>query len=306
MTTSDITGTTVDQRERVYEIVGQLVADDPRLALVLAEIGAGYLDPAAAAAAGDRVVNVGIREQLMIGTAAGLAMTGLRPIVHTFAPFLLERPYEQVKLDLGHQDVGAVLVSAGGSYGVSRGGQTHYGQRDVALVDTLSGWTVHVPGHADEAERLIRRAVGGAGRVYLRLDVAANNRAYDVDSDNMTVLRHGSRGTVVAVGPMLDRVLAATRGRDVTVLYAATVRPFDAQTLRASLSTPDVVLVEPYLAGTSVHVVAQALSDVRHRVLGLGVAREERRRYGTPAEHDALHGLDVAGLRRSIDGFLGD
>jgi len=83
----------------------------------------------------------------------GLALTGVRPIAHTFGAFLIERPFEQVKLDLGHQDVGAILVSAGGSYGWPGGGETHFGHRDVALLDTLAGWTVHVPGHPDEAVR---------------------------------------------------------------------------------------------------------------------------------------------------------
>jgi transketolase len=90
----------------------------------------------------------------------------------------------------------------------------------------------------------------------------------------------------------------------VTVLYAATVRPFDAATVRATLGRPDVVVVEPYLAGTSVSFVAEALSDVPHRVIGLGVGREELRRYGTPAEHEAAHGLDAASLRARIAGFL--
>jgi transketolase len=110
---------------------------------------------------------------------------------------------------------------------------------------------------------------------------------------------------VIAVGPLADEVVEATLGLDVTVLYAATVRPFDGETLRDTLRTPDVVLVEPYLAGTSVPAVARALSGVRHRVLGLGVGREELRRYGTPAEHDAAHGLDAASLRASITAFLG-
>jgi transketolase len=293
-----------DQRTRFYRLAPQLLAEQPDLVLVLAEIGAGYLDPRATAAVADRVFNVGIREQLMVGVAGGLALAGLRPIVHSFPPFLIERPYEQVKLDLGHQDVGAVLVSAGGSYNWPMGGETHFGSRDVALLDTLDGWTVHVPGHPDEAETLLRRAIAESGRVYLRPDGVDNARSADVRTDRMSVLRRGGLGTVVAVGPMADRVLAATEGRDVTVLYAATVRPFDVDTLRATLDTPDVVLVEPYQRGTSSARVAEALSGVRHRLLGLGVSRLEQRRYGTTAQHDTLHGLDVAGLRRDIDRFL--
>lgn len=291
----------LDQRERFYDLLPRLLADDERLVAVLAEIGAGYIDAGAVA---DRVVNVGIREQLLVGVAGGLALTGLRPIVHTFAPFLVERPFEQVKLDLGHQDVGAVLVSAGGSYDWPAGGETHMGPRDVALLDTLDGWTVHVPGHPDEAEALLRAASRADGRVYVRLAADSNARPLASDDGRMTVLRTGSRGTVVAVGPMADRTLAATEGLDVTVLYAATVRPFDAETLRATLGTPDVVLVEPYLRDTSTPEVTRALLGVRHRVLGLGVGPAELRRYGSRADHDALRGLDPVGLRSSICTFL--
>jgi transketolase len=112
---------------------------------------------------------------------------------------------------------------------------------------------------------------------------------------------------VIAVGPMLHPVLQAVAGLDVTVLYAVTVRPFDAGALRHAVRTSgnaDVVLVEPYLAGTSSRVVDETLLDVPHRVLGLGVSRTELRRYGTAAEHAAAHGLDAASLRDRISGFL--
>jgi transketolase len=112
---------------------------------------------------------------------------------------------------------------------------------------------------------------------------------------------------VVAVGPMLSPVLDAVGDLDVTVAYTTTVRPFDGEGLRAlALSSGSaVVLVEPYLAGTSAHAVSSALAGRAFRLLSLGVGRSELRRYGTPAYHAALHGLDATGIRRSVTDFLG-
>jgi transketolase len=286
-------------RKRFYELATRALDDDPRTAVVLAEIGVSELPRH------ERVFNVGIREQLMIGVAAGLAFEGLRPVVHSYAPFVVERPYEQIKLDLGHQDVGAVLVSTGASYDGSQSGRTHQAPGDVALLSALPGWTIHVPGHPDELEAAFLRALAGDDRVYIRMSEESN--AAPVRAEGLTVLRRGSLGApvVVAVGPTLDETLAATSDLDATVAYLATVRPFDGDGLRALVADGgDVVLVEPYLAGTSAAEVAAALADRPHRLLSLGVANVELRRYGHGREHRAAHGLDAAGIRRSLTGFL--
>ena len=285
-------------RQRFYEVAAELLDSDPRVAVVLAEIGAGELRPH------PRLFNVGIREQLMVGVAAGLALEGLRPFVHSYAPFLVERPFEQVKVDLVHQGVGAVLVSTGGSYDGARSGRTHQAPADVALLRALPGWTIQVPGHPDEVERFVRRAAAADCNFYLRLSEEVNVTA--VDGDGLVVVREGGAGAplVVAVGPTLDQAVAATSDLDVSVGYLATVLPFDGPGLRAALRGTDVVLVEPYLAGTSAAEVAAALADRPHRLLALGVANEELHRYGTGPEHRALHGLDAAGIRRSVAAFL--
>ncbi|WP_431996721.1 transketolase family protein [Streptomyces fungicidicus] len=294
-------------RDRFAPLVTRLLDEDPRVVAVLAEIGAdGFAE--ARRRHPDRVVNVGIREQLLVGAAAGMALTGLRPVVHTFASFLVERPFEQVKLDLGHQDAGAVLVSAAASFDWPAGGYTHMAPGDVALLDTLDGWTVHVPGHPDEAETLLRHAVAaGDDKVYVRLSLQSNARGLPVDGERLHTVREGRAGVVVAVGPMLDAVLDATEGLDLTVLYAATVRPFDAAGLRRATESAgtDVALVEPYLAGTSTAAANDALADVPHRVLGLGVGRAELRRYGRIDEHVRAHGLDARSLRERIGAFVG-
>jgi transketolase len=285
-------------RKRFYELATDALLDDARAAIVLAEIGASELPRH------ERLFNVGIREQLMIGVAAGLALEGLRPIVHSYTPFLVERPYEQIKLDLGHQDVGAILVSTGASYDGATAGRTHQAPGDVALLSALPGWTIHVPGHPDELERMLTAALGGDDRVYIRMSEEANHQP--VHADGLQVLRRGSdaAAVVVAVGPTLDPTLAATRELDVTVAYLATVRPFDAEGLRALARGGDVVLAEPYLAGTSAGEVAGALADRPHRLLALGVANAELRRYGTGDEHRAAHGLDADGIHGSLQKFL--
>jgi transketolase len=121
-----------------------------------------------------------------------------------------------------------------------------------------------------------------------------------VDGGAFTVLRGGSPGAplVVAVGPTLRPVLEATVDREVALAYLATVRPFPLA------DGTDVVLVEPYLAGTSASEIAVALRDRPHRLLALGVSNAELRRYGTGAEHRAAHGLDASGITRSLDDFL--
>ena len=167
-------------RERFTAVTTDLLAEHPRLAVVLADISADSFRPAATRYP-DRVINVGIREQLLISVAGGLSLAGMRPIAHTFASFLVERPFEQIKLDLNHQgaEAGAVLVSSGASYDYSEYGRTHQSPGDVALLDTLPGWTVHVPGHPDEAERQIRAAARGNGLVYVRLSTEANTVPLD-------------------------------------------------------------------------------------------------------------------------------
>lgn len=293
-------------RETFLHTLDAELDTDPRLAAVFADISYAQLHDAARRHP-DRVINLGIREQLLVSVAGGLALSGMRPVAHTFSAFLVERPLEQLKLDLNHQNAGAVLVSYGASYDMPEAGRTHQSPGDVTVLDSLPGWTVHVPGHADEARRLLLDALPGEHNVYIRLSAQSN--AQPLGTNGIQTLRSGSEGVVLAVGPTADNVLAATEGMAVTVLYAATVRPLDVAGLRAAVDAvrrPDVLLVEPYLAGTSAYVLSEALSDRPHRLRSLGVRRDaELRMYGSPADHDAAHGLDAAGIGAAARAFFG-
>jgi transketolase len=304
---------TDSMRQRFYRVTAELLDSDPRVAVILAEIGVGYLaDVGAFDRHPDRAINVGIREGLMVGAAAGMAIEGMRPIAHSYAPFLVERTFEQVKLDFAHQGVGGILVSVGASYDWAEGGRTHHSPGDVAAIATVPGWTVNVPGHPDEVESLLRAAVATDNSIYLRLSDAVNAEPHLGGCGAITVVREGRSGgpTILAVGPMLQPVLDALAGNDATVgaadgaaysdaevLYTATVRPLDAAQLREHVTGTDVVLIEPYLEGTSAAEVTAALSDRPIRLRSIGVPNVELRRFGTRQDHDRAYALDAAGLR---------
>src|SRR6266496_4162094 len=255
-------------RTAFADTASALLDEDPLTAVVLAEISADMFGKAAARHP-DRVLNVGIREQLMVSVGGGLALAGMRPIVHSYAPFLVERAYEQVKLDLTHQGVHAVLVSIGASYDGARSGRTHQAPEDVILLDSVPGFSVVVPGHPAEVEALLRGAVGALDDGLQHRRQHRPHRHHHRPrpaSASLQVVRSGRRAVVVAVGPMLSPVLEAVADLDVTVAYATTVRPFDAAGLRAlEAGSGAVVLVEPYLAGTSAFAVASALASRPHR-----------------------------------------
>ena len=180
---------------------------------------------------------------------------------------------------------------------------------DVALLDTLGGWTVHVPGHPDEVAPLLRAAAGHDDPVYLRLSTQPQRPAYATGrAPAARSLRRRRAGRAGGGRGRADARPGAARrsaGLDVTVAYTHTPRPFDAAGLRALRPARDVILVEPYLAGTSSAVVAEALRGrTRTGCWRLGVGRTDLRRYGSPADHARWHGLDAAGLRASISGFL--
>jgi transketolase len=290
-------------RAQMARTIVDLLDEDPRLFVVLADITTDAFDSAARRHP-DRVVNVGIMEQTMISLAAGTALEGFIPVCHTLVPFLVERPFEQLKDDFCYQRLGGNFVSSGASYDYSQMGMTHHGPGDVAILRTLPGMEIVVPGTATEFDRLFRQAYADGSPTYFRTSLAQNREDRDVGFGRIEVVRTGARATVVAIGPMLDVTLQAVEDLDVTVLYATTLVPFDAPTLREMTPSRTVVLVEPFYEGTLVADVVDAFGSEAVRIQAIGVPRRVLTRYGTPEQHDEAMGLTPAGIRRRISTFL--
>jgi transketolase len=292
-------------RDRMGDVVCELIESDQHTAVVLADISTNYFGDAAKKFP-ERVINLGIMEQTAVSLASGLALEGFHPIVHSITPFVVERPFEQIKDDFCYQGVGGTFISIGASYDYGTDGMTHHGSADVPILKTLPRMQICVPGTADEFETLLRQTYNNGAPTYIRTSIQQNNASRQADFGKLRLEREGRDGVVVAVGPMLERTLEAIAGMDLTVLYATTVIPFDEEALKDAVAhaSPNVVLVEPYYEGGLVQDIAKTLRATAARIEAIGVPRQVLNRYGSPERHDQEYGLTAEGIRARIVNFL--
>lgn len=132
-------------RKQFIKTVEEILAKDEKAILLLGDIGVfGFkksfeLYP-------NRVYNIGILEQSTISVASGLSMTGLIPIIHTIAPFITERCFEQIKNDFGYQKLGGNIVSIGASYDYAALGCTHHCPADIGILMNIPEIQIMVSG----------------------------------------------------------------------------------------------------------------------------------------------------------------
>ena len=284
-------------RQRFTEAITSLMESDNKLVLLLGDIGAWQFRFAAKEYR--RVYNLGVCEQAMIGVAAGLALEGFAPVVHSIAPFVTERVYEQIKIDIVHQNLPVKIVSVGASYDYAASGYTHFCPADVAIMCALPGMTVVVPGTPAEFESLFQDAHRLNTMAYFRLSKQCNRSSWNGYLGRGKVVVKNGGATVLAVGPTLDLVMEAVRGLDVTVLYYTTIAPFDEATLRQNCSGDCVILVEPYNAGVLVPSIQAAL-DRPVKIESIGVSGRLLG-YGTPEDHNRAVGLTAENVRKVIE-----
>lgn len=292
-------------RSRMGKVVCDLIETDQNTALILADISTNYFVEILKKYP-ERVINVGIMEQTAISLAAGFALEGFHPIVHSITPFVTERPFEQIKDDFCYQGLGGTMISIGASYDYGTDGMTHHGTADVPILKTLPRMQICVPGTADEFETLLRQTYSNGEPTYIRTSTQQNDLSRPIQFGKLHFEREGREGVVVAVGPMLDRTLKAVEDLDLTVLYATTVIPFDEETIRYAVdqATADVIVVEPYYEGALVQDIARALRATAARIEAIGVPRRILDRYGPAERHDKEIGLTADGIRTRIIDFL--
>jgi transketolase len=290
-------------RQQLATTIENLLKADDKAVLLFGDVGT-YGFRHAARDFPDRVYNVGILEQSMVSIAAGLAMQGLVPVVHTIATFLVERAFEQIKVDFGYQKLGGNFVSIGASYDLASWGCTHEAPGDVGLLKNIPEVEVVVPGTAAEFDSLFMQSYDDDQPTYFRLSAKSNTKSQDVSFGKANVVKVGAHATVIAVGPMLDRVLEACESLDVTVLYYTTLQPFDHETLRVNFRGGKLIVCEPYYSGACATDIATALGKHPAAITYIGVPREFAHHYGDVGDIDAFFRLGAGGIRARVEDAL--
>lgn len=286
-------------RKQFIRTVEDLMGKDERPVLLLGDIGVfGFRN--AFKQFPQRAYNIGICEQAMTSVAAGLAQEGLVPVIHSIAPFVVERCLEQLKVDFCYQKLGGNIVTVGGSYDYAALGCTHHCPGDVAVLRALPGMEIVLPGTPSEFDQLFRAGYANGQPTYFRLSERSNPESCEVKFARANIVKQGGRATVVVVGPALAPALAATHDLDVTVLYYTTVAPFDADTLRQNCARRKVALIEPYYQGVLIPDVLAALGPGPVQIASLGVPHRFLTNYGTQEQHDEALNLSPAAMRERI------
>ena len=251
-----------------------------------------------------RVKNIGIFEPGTVGLAAGLSLNGITPFVYGISPFIVQRSLEQLKLDFIYQQTGGNFITTGASYDFSTLGYSHYCAEDVATLKTLPGFEVLCPGTPEQFRSLFEACWANGKPTYFRMTDHCNKTQVDVTFGKATVLRHGSKGTVVVVAEMMDAVIEAFRDRDVTILYYATAEPFDRETLRQSFTGQDLFICHPFYEGTFAYDIQQSIGDKQFNLHEAAVPLQVLRNYGTKKDKDYYLNLTGDTLFKSALGGI--
>ena len=249
----------------------------------------------------ERCMNIGIFEDAMMSVAAGMASCGLVPTIFGIQPYLIERAFEQIKLDLAYQGLGVNVVGTGAAVDYTKYGYSHYCAEDVGILKYLPGIEFVAAGTANEFIRLFNESYRNGKPTFYRISDHPNKN-YDVGVEfgKAKVMQRGNKATVIAVSVMLDTVMDVCRDKDVTVLYYTTLAPFDGETLKKESNSGKILICEPHYAGSLNHDILQIFEGEPITLRHVGFPRDIFRNYGIYDEKIQYYGLDRASIEKVL------
>ncbi len=239
-------------REEFADTMLEVGLKDPKLVVMVGDISHGILQKFNQNCPG-RYYNIGICEPSMVSMAAGIYKSGLIPVVHTIAPFIIERAYEQIKLDFGYQQYGVNLVAVGNAFDYSQLGCSHHCYADISLMKHFKRSNIFFPASPKEFNVLFKKSYNNGQINYFRIPEHSHGIAFDEDQLRIGKgirVKEGKDFTILAIGYHLKTALQAreillSKNISAEILYYPCIKPFDKKlVIESVLKTKNILVIE--------------------------------------------------------------
>ncbi len=259
-------------REAYGQALKKLAASNPNVVVLDADLSGSTKTAEFKKVSPERFFNVGIAEQNLIGTAAGLSLTGKIPFASSFAMFAAGRAFEIIRNTVAYPSLNVKIAATHAGLTVGEDGGSHQAIEDISLMRTIPGMTVVNPADAREAEQAVLKAAEYVGPMYIRLGRMAVEDVYDdsyvFELGKGVLLRDGKDVTIIATGLMVQEALKAyellkVEGIDAKVINIHTIKPIDKDIIiNAAKETKAIVTAEEHsIIGGLGSAVLEVLSD---------------------------------------------
>jgi len=296
--------------------VCEACGDDERVFLLSGDIGNRLFDNTKEVA-GNRFLNCGIAEQSMMSVAAGLALSGFKPIVYTITPFTTYRCFEQIRVDVCYHEAPVIIVGTGSGLSYASLGPTHHSMEDIAILRTLPGMTIFCPADPLEVRGGLRAALKHDGPVYIRLGKKGEPHLHDdvpeITFGKSITMREGEDIALITTGSVVGMTLDAAdqikeAGYCARVENFHTIKPLDTERLTelAQKFETLVIIEEHGTIGGLYGAVAEWLGqqkETKPRLVSIGSKDEflheigsqdfARKHYGISTENIAAAALNT-------------
>ena len=230
-------------RKTFSEFIKKKLADDKHSAILLGDISVGlFLD--SNETLHERCFNVGILEQSMISMAAGMSRGGVTTYVHTISAFLIERAYEQIKLDLDYNKNKVILVSANGPYDYQKLGPTHHCSFDIPMISQLKSIKIYAPARKEDLIDSLNDATQNYNSSYIRIPSSSvKNESSSIIKDDKIFNFTNSKKINIFIGESLELFNSQPEFQNEDCLYIYKIN----DGINSNLANySEIVIWEPY------------------------------------------------------------
>lgn len=259
-------------REAYGEALKKLAANNPNVVVLDADLSGSTKTSEFKKVSPERFFNVGIAEQNLIGTAAGMSLAGKIPFASSFAMFAAGRAFEIIRNTVAYPSLNVKIAATHAGLTVGEDGASHQAIEDISLMRSIPNMTVINPADCIEAEQAVLKAAEYVGPVYIRLGRMAVEDVYDssyqFEIGKGVELKGGNDVAIIATGIMVQKAIKAAeslkeQGIDARVINIHTIKPIDKEIIiKAAKETKAIVTAEEHsIIGGLGSAVLEVLSD---------------------------------------------